>query len=180
MSTPFVIRPASIADVRNIYLLIRENTDNLVPRSINDIIQNLDRFLVAVATDSDTLIGAIAYTIFPEIGDPTKTSIELQSVCVAKSHRKHGVGKALVNGQLERISALKVSQVIVLTFTPGFFAKFGFREVAKSTLMHKIYIGCINCTKHESPFTCPEVAMSLAFISAPQSISASPTRAACS
>ena len=39
MSISYSIRPASISDVRNIYLLIRENTDNLVPRSINDIVQ---------------------------------------------------------------------------------------------------------------------------------------------
>ena len=162
MSTPasYHIRPASVGDVRDIYLLIRENTDNLVPRPINDIVQNLDRFLVAVSDADAKIIGAIAYTIFPEIGDPSKTSIELQSVCVASAHRGHGIGQTLVQEQLRRIQPLKVSQVIVLTFTPEFFAKLGFRVIDKSTLMHKIYIGCINCTKHESPFTCPEVAMS--------------------
>ena len=25
--------------------------------------------------------------------------------------------------------------------------------------MHKLYTGCINCTKHADPFTCPEKAM---------------------
>jgi len=25
--------------------------------------------------------------------------------------------------------------------------------------MHKLYTGCINCTKHTDPFTCPEIAM---------------------
>ena len=162
MSVPYTIRPASIFDVRSIYLLIRENADNLVPRPINDIVQNLDRFLVAVSADDDkTLIGTIAYTIFPEIGDPSKTLVELQSVCVASAYRNQGTGEALVREQLKSIAALKVNQVIVLTFTPEFFAKLGFRKIDKTTLMHKIYIGCINCTKHESPFTCPEVAMAL-------------------
>jgi hypothetical protein len=27
--------------------------------------------------------------------------------------------------------------------------------------MHKLYMGCINCTKHANPFTCPEIAMAL-------------------
>jgi hypothetical protein len=27
--------------------------------------------------------------------------------------------------------------------------------------MHKIYMGCINCTKYSNPFTCPEIAMAL-------------------
>ena len=26
-------------------------------------------------------------------------------------------------------------------------------------IMHKLYTGCINCTKHADPFTCPEKAM---------------------
>ena len=25
--------------------------------------------------------------------------------------------------------------------------------------MHKLYTGCINCTKHANPYTCPEIAM---------------------
>jgi len=25
--------------------------------------------------------------------------------------------------------------------------------------MHKLYTGCMNCTKHANPFTCPEIAM---------------------
>jgi hypothetical protein len=37
----------------------------------------------------------------------------------------------------------------------------GFKEVPKASLMHKLYMGCINCTKYDSPFTCPEVAMAM-------------------
>ena len=162
MNAPtYDIRSATVQDARGIYRLIRDHSDNLIPRSINDIVQNLDRFIVAVLPDG-TIIGTTAYTIFPEIGDPAKTSVELQSVCVEKDYRHHGIGHALVKTQLRRVNAMNVAQVIVLTFTPNFFASLGFRPIDKSTLMHKIYIGCINCTKHESPFTCPEVAMALA------------------
>ena len=161
MSTPnYTIRSATVQNARGIYRLIRDHSDNLIPRSINDIVQNLDRFIVAVLPD-ETIIGTTAYTIFPEIGDPFKTSVEIQSVCVEKNYRHHGIGHALVKAQLRRVNAMNVAQVIVLTFTPDFFASLGFHPIDKSTLMHKIYIGCINCTKHESPFTCPEVAMAL-------------------
>ena len=44
-------------------------------------------------------------------------------------------------------------------FAPEFFAKMGFREVPKTKIMHKLYTGCINCTKHADPYTCPEIAM---------------------
>jgi len=162
METPktFSIRPATIHDVRGIYHLIREHSDNLIPRSINDIVQNVDRFMVAEAGEG-MLIGCIAYTLFPEIGDILKTSAELQSVCVRQEYRTQGVGRCLVLAQLRRIHDVKVAQVILLTFTPKFFGDIGFKVIDKHSLMHKIYIGCINCTKHESPFTCPEIAMGL-------------------
>ena len=41
------------------------------------------------------------------------------------------------------------------------FERLGFREADKRTLMYKLYTGCINCSKHENPFTCPEHAMVL-------------------
>lgn len=154
------IRPATFMDARAVYLLIREHTDNLVPRAISDVVQNTDRFLVAVG-EGGRVIGTVAFAILPEIGDPARTSVEIQSVCVESEFRRHGIGRALVVAQLKRIHALHPAQVIVLTFTPPFFAQIGFKEIEKATLMHKIYMGCINCTKHESPFTCPEVAMSL-------------------
>jgi len=132
------LRPATFMDARAIYHIIREHSDNLVPRPISDVVQNIDRFLVAVA-EGGRVVGTVAFAILPEIG----------------------VGRALVVAQLRRIHPLHPAQVLVLTFTPDFFARLGFREVEKSTLMHKIYMGCINCTKHESPFTCPEIAMVL-------------------
>ena len=101
----FVIRAATIEDVRGIYLLIRDHSDNLVPRSINDIVQNLDRFMIAEAAEG-TLVGSIAYTLFPEIGDVGKTLVELQSVCVRKEFRKLGIGKSLVMAQLAKVHAL--------------------------------------------------------------------------
>jgi N-acetylglutamate synthase-like GNAT family acetyltransferase len=42
---------------------------------------------------------------------------------------------------------------------PEFFRRFGFAEVPKEKLMHKLYTGCVNCTRYDNPFTCPEIAM---------------------
>ena len=66
-----------------------------------------------------------------------------------------------VRDLIARVSVFKPELVIVLTYTPAFFAKLGFVEIAKTEIMHKIYSGCINCTKQVNPFTCPEVAMGL-------------------
>ena len=47
----------------------------------------------------------------------------------------------------------------MLTFAPEFFGAMGFHEIPKTQIMHKLYTGCVNCTKHTDPFTCPEIAM---------------------
>lgn len=160
MTEEFLIRTACLDDVRKIYLEIQRNTDMLIGRSISDIVQHIDRFLVAEKEDGE-IVGVICYEIFPEIGLPNKSCIELQSVCVRKEYRLHGLGKRLVEAQVERLKQYKPYQIVVLTFADGFFAKLGFKPVPKESLMHKLYIGCINCTKHESPYTCPEKAMAL-------------------
>jgi len=153
------IRQAVFSDVREIYKMIRDNTDMLVPRSMSDVVQHIDRFLVA--EKDGQIIGGIAYEFLPEIGDPSRTSVELQSLCVKMPWRGTGVGRVLAKKQIDRLMPLKPYQFVVLTFSEAFFAKLGFKVVPKESMMHKLYMGCIHCTKHESPFTCPEVAMVL-------------------
>ncbi len=160
MSGEFQVRTARLADAEGIYALIREHAVELVPRSLGNVVENIDRFLVAEGQGGE-LAGCIAYQVWPEIGDPLKATVELQSVAVRESCRRKGIGSLLVNGALARIRKLEPADVTVLTLTPEFFATLGFREIPKTRIMHKLYTGCINCTKHTDPFTCPEKAMAL-------------------
>jgi len=154
-----IIRTATFRDTRAIFNLIRDNSEELLSRSIADIVQNIDRFVVAVDPTDDEPLGAAAYDFLPEIGDIKRTSVEIKSVCVKDGWRGKNIGKMLVEAQIARLLPLEPYQFVVLTFAVGFFEKLGFEIVPKTTLMHKLYIGCINCVKHESPFTCPEQAM---------------------
>jgi amino-acid N-acetyltransferase len=65
----------------------------------------------------------------------------------------------LVEMAISSIEKFSPKEAIVLTFAPEFFTSLGFKEVSKTKVMHKLYTGCINCTKHTNPFTCPEIAM---------------------
>jgi len=153
------IRPAQFEDAAPIFELVKQHPEELVPRSISDIAQNIDRFLVSEMDGK--VVGTVSWHILPEIGLPKNPSVEIKSLAVKEHSRNLGIGQALVMHAIESIRHLQPSQIIALTFHPEFFRKMGFTETPKEKLMHKIYTGCINCTKSDSPFTCPETAMSL-------------------
>lgn len=156
---PPIIRPASFHDAVPIFNLIRNHEDDLIPRPLGDIIRNIDRFVVCEL--DGRLVGCVSFQILPEIGSPERASVEIQSVVVEKAFRHRQIGSRLVNEILKNVKPFAPLNVIVLTFAPEFFASLGFKEIPKTQVMHKLYMGCINCTKHENPFTCPEIAMSL-------------------
>ena len=126
MSDEFNVRTARLADAEGIYALIREHTIELVPRSLGNVVENIDRFLVAEGPDG-ALAGCVAYQVWPEIGDPLKATVELQSVAVRETSRRKGIGSMLVKGALARVRVLEPADVTVLTLTPEFFATLGFR-----------------------------------------------------
>ena len=152
-------RPATLADAVPIYTLIHAHQDDLIVRPMSDVIMNIDRF--HVCEDAGRVIACAAWQILPEVGDPSKASVEIQSVAVSAPYRRHRVGSRLIRAVLARVETFAPTQAIVLTFAPAFFHSLGFHEVPKTSLMHKIYMGCINCTKYSNPFTCPEIAMAL-------------------
>ena len=154
------IRPAGFEDAQAVFDLIKTHPQELLPRAISDIVQNIDRFLVAEA--DGRVVGAVSWQILPEIGATGPDhSVEIKSLAVAADHHRQGIGRSLARHAIDQIRLLQPSQIVALTFTPEFFEALGFHEVPKETLMHKIYAGCINCTKYDSPFTCPEIAMVL-------------------
>lgn len=154
-----VIRQAQLSDAFDIYNLIKGNANELIVRPIGDIVRNIDRFSVAYLDGK--IASCASFTIWPEPGEFSRSMVELTSVVVRSDLRGKGIGIKLVRGLIERVSVFRPSMLIVLTFTPPFFAKLGFVEIPKTEILHKIYSGCINCTKHVNPFTCPEVAMIL-------------------
>jgi amino-acid N-acetyltransferase len=157
MAEEFQIRTATLADAESIFALVHLNRDQLVPRSMGDIVGNIDRFVVA--TSGRDIVGCATYQVHPEIGQPEAATVEIQSVAVRAPYRRLGIGRALVKRIMARVATFRPAEVLVLTFAPAFFSSLGFHEIPKTQVMHKLYSGCINCTKHANPFTCPEKAM---------------------
>ena len=133
------------------------NRDMLVPRSLGSVVEAIDRFFIA-ETEGE-MSGCAAYQVHPEIGDARAATVEIVSVAVKSIFRHRGIGRLLVEAVVARVARFRPKEVLVLTFAPEFFAKLGFVDTPKTEVMHKLYTGCINCTKHANPFTCPERAM---------------------
>lgn len=153
------VRKAGFRDAAAIYAILKEHPREVLPRATSDIVMNIDRFLVAEV--NGRVVGTASWQILPDIGRSPNHAIEIKSVSVSKGCQGSGVGSALVRAMIRHVRSYHPAQIVVLTFSPAYFARFGFKEVPKETMMHKLYMGCINCTKYDSPFTCPEVAMTL-------------------
>lgn len=153
----FKIRGAKLADAEKIFAMIYLHRDDLIARPMGDIVQNIDRF--TVAESGGRMVGCAGYAVLPEFGTPLRASVEIQSVSVLSNMRRKGVGRAMVLRILDVVKGFSPAEALVLTFAPEFFGSLGFNVVPKTQVMHKLYTGCINCTKHADPFTCPEIAM---------------------
>ena len=154
---PFSVRPATLDDAERLFAFIHLNRDQLVPRSLGNVVETIDRFFLAESEGE--MVGCVAYQIHPELGDAKAASVEVQSLAVKSAFRRRGIGRLLVETVIDRVKAFCPKDVVALTFAPGFFGSLGFFEVPKTKVMHKLYTGCINCAKHTNPFTCPEIAM---------------------
>lgn len=159
MDLGFSIRRATLDDAERIFALIHLNRDQLVPRSLGNVVENIDRFFVAESAGE--MVGCATYQVHPELGEARAATVEIQSLAVKAAFRRRGIGKALVDAVVERSSNFRPKEIVALTFAPEFFSALGFVKIPKTEVMHKLYTGCINCTKHTNPFTCPEIAMKL-------------------
>ena len=157
MEGDFSIRGATLADAEKVFAMIHLNRDQLILRSMGNIVENIDRFFIAESQGE--MVGCATYQVHPEFGDAGAATVEVQSLVVKSAFRRRGIGKALVESVIARVSAFKPRDIVALTFAPEFFGALGFVQIPKTKVMHKLYTGCINCAKHSDPFTCPEIAM---------------------
>ncbi len=121
----------------------------ILPRSDDEIATNIRSYIVAQIEDK--IVGYVALHIH------SLRLAEIRSLIVEESYRGKGIGKQLVTRALEEGRELAVKEVLSLTYDRDFFAKLGFREIAKEDIPeHKIWQDCIKCMHFP---VCNEVAM---------------------
>ena len=151
-----MVRKAKIKDVKHIHNILTQYSKKavLLPRSLSEIYDHLRDFYVIESDDSQgniLAVGALNIS-WEDLG-------EIRSVAVREESQKNGLGSSIVEACLREAAEIGLKQVFVLTMIKEFFARFGFKEVDKSLLPHKIWADCIKCPQFPD---CNEIAMMLA------------------
>jgi amino-acid N-acetyltransferase len=144
------IRKATVGDVKSIHTLINKfaSKEQMLPRSLNDIYENLRDFFVC-ERNGETIATSALHISWEDLA-------EIRSVVVSKSYQNQGIGKKLVAKCLKEAKGLGLKRVFALTYNPGFFGEMGFQETDKNDLPHKIWGDCVKCPKFPD---CNEVAV---------------------
>jgi len=146
------LRRARVSDVQAMHRLINHfaERDEMLPRSLNELYENLRDFYVV--EDGDELVGCCAlHVTWADLA-------EVKGLAVREDHRGQGLGNQLVEACLEDARTMGLERVFLLTYIPRYFERFGFREVEKAELPQKVWSECIRCPKFPD---CGEVSMTL-------------------
>ncbi|MCX5776119.1 MAG: N-acetyltransferase [Candidatus Firestonebacteria bacterium] len=145
-----MIEKAKIRDGASIQNVINTHAKEgkMLQRSILEIYETIRDFFVY--REKGKVLGVTALSICWE------DLAEIRSVAVLKSESGKGIGDKLLKASFKEAKKLGIKKVFVLTYIPEYFKKYGFKNVDKSTLPHKIWKDCVKCPKFPD---CGEVPM---------------------
>ena len=135
------IRKAEPRDVPAIHELVHHYAAKqvMLPRPLQEIYEDVWEF--TVAEENGRVLGCGAIKLY------SAELAEIRSLSVLPGLPGRGVGTALLESLLDEAKALQLKTVFALTLVPGFFAKAGFREVAREALPMKVWRDCLQCEK---------------------------------
>lgn len=145
-----MIRKARVTDVEKIQKLVNYYAERkeMLPRSLNELYENIQDFFVD-EKNRKIIACAALHVVWKDLA-------EIKSLAVDPQYQKQGFGGKLVKKCLQQAKSLGVKKVFVLTFKPEYFERYGFKELSREKLPHKIWSECIRC--HLFP-NCKETAL---------------------
>lgn len=148
-----IIRKAQETDIPAIHALLEHYADLgiVLRRSREEILRHLGSFFVA---EEDGVVCACS-----AIRDFGNNLLEIRSLVVAPELQGRGIGRAIINFVVADVNGKRRQwRIFTLTGQPEFFAKLGFRTVAREMFPEKIWCDCRKCPKSDR---CDEVALML-------------------
>lgn len=115
---PVMLRIATPADVDGILALIDANSDHLLHRSREEVLQMIDSFWVV--EEAGQVVGCCCLEVYsPKIA-------ELRSLAVREDRRGQGLGAQLSAAAVAEAQRRGIPQVLVVTANPEFFRRLNF------------------------------------------------------
>ena len=145
------VEKATISDIAQIHRLVNHfaGRGEMLPRALSELYENVRDF--CVVRRGDEVVGCAALHVFWD------NLAEIRSVAVSEDMREKGVGALVVEACIDEARALGIGELFCLTYQRVFFERFGFYEVDKEKLPHKIWSECLRCPKF--PDYCDEIAL---------------------
>ena len=144
------VEKARIIDTPRMHELINYFADKgeMLARPLSEIYENIRDYFV-VREGERVIACAALHVSWADLA-------EIKSVAVAEDSQKKGIGDRLIEACLKETKELGISTVFCLTYKPAFFERFGFSQIDKMELPHKIWAECYRCPKFPN---CDEIAL---------------------
>ena len=136
-----VLRPASIADAKQIQALVNIYAGQglMLPKSLNQVLQHIRDFTV-VEREGQVQACAALHVLWSDLA-------EVRSLAVRGERRGSGLGRLLVGALLTQASSIGLPRVFALTYQRPFFERLGFHQIDRGDLPRKIWVDCVDCLK---------------------------------
>ena len=150
------IRRAKLPDAPRIVEMTRGfgRDGVIIPLSIGDTLERTRNFLLA-ETEDGRLVGCVA------VDSAWGLLVEIRSLAVATEFQGRGIGRSLMSAALADAREFGAEEIFGLTYVPDFFRRFGFTQVDRNSLPHKVWLVCVKCPKFPD---CGEVPMKMRLV----------------
>jgi len=140
-------RIADIAQIRNLVNQFAAKGE-MLPRALSELYENVRDFWVV--RSGEEVIGCAALHVF------WSDLAEIRALAVVEEMHDQGVGAVIIESCIDEARNLGINTIFCLTYRSDFFERFGFYQVDKKELPHKIWGECLRCPKFPD---CDEIAL---------------------
>jgi len=135
------IRRAQRKDVAAVHAIIEAYAAQgmLLPRTREQIERGIGNYLVAA--DEGSVAGCVALETYGG------SLAEIRSLAVAPGARGAGIGGKLLDAAMKQAKRGKISRLLAVTGSKGFFERQGFRRLRGGMPAEKVERDCVHCSK---------------------------------
>jgi amino-acid N-acetyltransferase len=148
-----MIRKAKITEVPEIRRILAEaaKVGEILPRTLANLYSQVRDYSVLRQDEGPIIAVAALHVSWDTLG-------EIRSLVVAPDFQGRGLGSHMVRSCLEEARTLGLRRVFVLTASPKYFQRFGFRLFPREELPPIVWADCVDCVKFPD---CDEVPLML-------------------